>query len=129
MDDSVLYDEFKGYEGLTGARVITDRETQRSRGFGYVEFDSTANAQIAFDKMTGYFLDGRELKIDFSTGRAKSNDANPAASRAKKYGDVTSPESDTLFVGNLSFDADEETVSAFFSEVANIKSLRLPTDM
>ena len=131
VDDAMLYEEFKNCEDLVSARVITDREQQRSRGFGYVDFSSAAAAKAAFDKMQGYFVDGRELKLDFSTARPKNpngTDASPANNRAKKYGDVISPESDTLFVGNLSFNADEDTVSAFFSEVANVKSLRLPTD-
>lgn len=131
VDDNLLYEEFKVCEGLVSARVITDREQQRSRGFGYVDFDSAANAKAAFEKMQGYFIEGRELKLDFSTARPKNNDGanGGTADRAKKYGDTISPESDTLFVGNLPFHADEDTVSGFFSEVANVKSLRMPTDM
>lgn len=81
--------------------------------------------------MQGYYIEGRELKLDFSTARPKNNEGGAnggAVDRAKKYGDTISPESDTLFVGNLPFHADEDTVSAFFSDVANVKSLRLPTD-
>lgn len=130
VDDSVLQEEFKGCEGLIGARVITDREQQRSRGFGYLDFDTPENAKAAFEKMQGYFIEGRELKLDFSTARPKNDgNGNQASDRAKKYGDTISPESDTLFVGNLPFHADEDSVSAFFNEVANVKSMRLPTDM
>ncbi|CAK7197471.1 nuclear localization sequence binding protein [Sporothrix eucalyptigena] len=129
VDDNLLYEEFKVCEGLVGARVITDREQQRSRGFGYVDFETPEAAKAAFEKMQGYFIEGRELKLDFSAARPKNDGNNNAANRAKKYGDTISPESDTLFVGNLPFHADEDSVSAFFNEVANVKSLRLPTDM
>lgn len=127
VDDNTLYEEFKFCGDILSARVVTDRDTQRSRGFGYVDFANSAAAEEAFNKMQGAFIDGRELKIDFSTTRPKTTDASPA-NRAKKFGDTVSPESDTLFVGNLPFHADEETVSAFFSEVSTVKSLRLPTD-
>lgn len=69
------------------------------------------------------------MRIDFA-GK-KPNDANPrdrAAERQKKYGDEVSPPSDTLFVGNLPFDASEAVVSDFFNTAAEVQSLRLPTD-
>ncbi len=130
VDDKLLYEEFQTCTGIVSARVITDREQQRSRGFGYVDFETPEQAKAAFDKMQGYYLEGRELKLDFSNGRKSNNDntGSPAANRASKYGDVVSPESDTLFVGNLSFDVDEDTVSEFFNSVCSVKSLRLPTD-
>ena len=51
-----------------------------------------------------------------------------AADRAMKHGDSVSPESDTLFVGNLPFDVDQDSVHQFFSEVREPTSVRLPTD-
>jgi nucleolin len=68
------------------------------------------------------------MRIDFA---GKKQDANPrerAADRQKKYGDEVSPPSDTLFVGNLPFDANESIVSDFFNTAAEVQSLRLPTD-
>ena len=103
---------------------------QRSRGFGYVDFDNHENAKAAFEKMQGFELEGRGMRLDPSNPRP-AEDATPnarATERAKQHGDTVSPESDTLFVGNLPFDADEEVVSAFFSEACEVKSIRLPTD-
>jgi nucleolin len=69
------------------------------------------------------------LRLDFASKPSADSAPNArAADRARKHGDVISPESDTLFVGNLPFSADEETVSAFFNEVAQVASLRIPTD-
>ena len=68
------------------------------------------------------------MRLDLSSGKPKDNSAARAGERAKKFNDEMSPESDTLFVGNLSFNVDEESVSAFFNEVAPVKSLRLPTE-
>lgn len=70
-------------------------------------------------------LDGRALNIDYSTPRPE---APARQDRAKTYGDQKSPESDTVFVANLSFDADEETVKAEFEGFGNIIGLRIPTD-
>ena len=70
------------------------------------------------------------MRLDFASKPSTNNAPNArAADRAAKHGDVISPESDTLFVGNLSFNVSEESVSAFFNEVAKVSSLRIPTDM
>lgn len=133
VDDNVLYDEFKQFGNLLSARVVTDRETGRSRGFGYVDFASAEDAEKALEAKQGAFVEGRDLRLDFSNRDNKKNnsfggnDESPAV-RAKKFGDVLSPESETLFVGNLSWQADEDAVSAFFNEVAVVSSLRIPTD-
>lgn len=107
---------------------MTNRDDGRPRGFGYVDFDTSENAKAALEEKQGAFLDGRDMRIDLSTGKPNKNPADRANDRAKKFNDELSPESDTLFVGNLSFQVDEDSVSAFFSEVANVKSLRLPTE-
>ena len=130
VDDNVLYEEFKFCGDILSARVVTDRESGRSRGFGYVDFSSHEAAQKAFDEKSGAYLEGRDMRLDFAdkSGNNNNKTAPSPGDRAKKYGDTVSPESDTLFVGNLSFQADEDAVSAFFSDVASVKSLRIPTD-
>ena len=129
VDDNALYEEFQNNEGLVGARVVTDKESGRSRGFGYVDFETPEAAEKAYNDKNGAFLQGRDMRLDFAS--KPSGDAAPnarAADRARKHGDVISPESDTLFVGNLSFNTNEDSVSEFFNSVASVQSLRIPTD-
>lgn len=129
MDDDSLTAAFKDFAGLVGARVVYDKHTGRSKGFGYVDFDNSESATKAYEAMQGHELDGRALNLDYAN--AKPADANPrdrAADRAQKHGDTVSPPSDTLFVGNLPFDVDQDTVQAFFGEVSEVTSCRLPTD-
>lgn len=128
VDDDMLYNEFQNCKGITNARIITSRDDGRPRGFGYVDFDTAENAKAALEEKHGAYLDGRDMRLDISSGKPKNDPAARAGDRAKKFNDEMSPESDTLFVGNLSFNVDEETVSGFFSEIAEIKSLRLPTE-
>jgi nucleolin len=54
--------------------------------------------------------------------------ADRANDRRKSYGDSTSEPSDTLFCGNLSFDADQDTISQAFGEYGTVLGVRLPTD-
>lgn len=93
--------------------------------FGYVEYENASSAKAALEAKNGTELDGRNLNIDYSTPRPE---AAPRQDRAKTYGDQKSPESDTVFVANLSFDADEATLQAEFESFGNIIGLRLPTD-
>src|SRR6186997_2649456 len=54
---------------VTDAVVITDRETGRSRGFGFVTYLNDADADKAIQDLSGTMLDGRAIKIDAATER------------------------------------------------------------
>lgn len=127
IDEDWLRREFESFGDIVGCRVITDRETGRAKGFGYVEFADAASAAKAQGEMHQYELDGRALNVDFSTPRAKP-DANAAGGRANKYGDKRSAPSNTLFLGNLSFDCTNDSVQEIFAEYGNITRVSLPTD-
>ncbi len=61
-----LKEAFHAHGEVTYAKVITDRDTGRSRGFGFVEFASIEDATKAKEAMEGQELDGREIKIDYA---------------------------------------------------------------
>jgi len=98
--------------------------------FGYVEFINAADAAKAYDAKKGADLDGRTINLDYATVRQPKQEGgnDRAQSRASKYGDQTSPPSDTLFVGNLPFSASEDALRDMFSEQGSILGIRLPTD-
>lgn len=64
-DDS-LKAFFETIGEVTSARVVTDRETGRSRGFGFVEFADEANNQTAVDQLNGKELDGRAINVSLA---------------------------------------------------------------
>lgn len=51
---------------VESARVITDRETDRSRGFGFVQYKDESLNQTAVDKLNGKELDGREINVSIA---------------------------------------------------------------
>jgi RNA recognition motif-containing protein len=53
------------------AQVITDRDTGRSRGFGFVEMASAAAAEAAISSLNGSDLDGRQLTVNLAKERSK----------------------------------------------------------
>jgi len=72
-----LYELFSQYGKVTRAQVISDRETGRSRGFGFVEMEDDAEAQRAIDALNGYNHDNRPLMV---------NEARPREERAPRGG-------------------------------------------
>ncbi len=66
VDDQGLQELFAAHGEVVSARVITDRETGRSRGFGFVEYNDEASAQAALDAMNGAEIEGRTISVDFA---------------------------------------------------------------
>jgi len=69
-DDRGLEEAFSRFGEVTDAKVITDRETGRSRGFGFVTFADASAAQKAVQEMNGSELDGRNLNVDIAQERS-----------------------------------------------------------
>jgi cold-inducible RNA-binding protein len=55
---------FGEYGQVDSAAVITDRDTGRSRGFGFVEMGDDAEARRAIEELDGHDLDGRRLRVN-----------------------------------------------------------------
>ena len=64
-----LAQAFAPFGNVTRATVVTDRETGRARGFGFVEMGSDAEAQAAIDGLDGQMLDGRPIQVNVARPR------------------------------------------------------------
>lgn len=63
-DDAALQAMFDEFGAVASANVITDRETNRSKGFGFVEFEEDAAADAAIKAMSGKEVEGRALTVN-----------------------------------------------------------------
>ncbi|MFW6108169.1 MAG: RNA recognition motif domain-containing protein [bacterium] len=63
-NDATLRAAFEEYGEVVRAQVIYDRDTGRSRGFGFVEMPSDSEATVAIEALNGTELDGRTLNVD-----------------------------------------------------------------
>ncbi|KAK1592791.1 hypothetical protein Q3G72_030440 [Acer saccharum] len=68
-DDHSLKEAFSSFGEVVEARVISDRDSGRSRGFGFVSFSSEDSAQTAMSAMDGQELNGRSIRVSFATER------------------------------------------------------------
>jgi RNA recognition motif-containing protein len=68
--DDGLRQAFAPYGDISEAKVITDRATGRSRGFGFVTFTEDENAKTAISKMDSTNLDGKTIKVNEAQEKA-----------------------------------------------------------
>ena len=76
VTDEQLNGMFGPYGSVQTAQVITDRDTGRSKGFGFVEMGSDQEAQAAIAGMNGQMSDGRALTVN----EAKPKESRPGGS-------------------------------------------------
>ncbi len=70
-DSTALERLFAEHGAVTKAQVITDRDTGRSRGFGFVEMASSDAAQKAISSLNGTNVEGRNLKVNIAKERSR----------------------------------------------------------
>ena len=81
-NDDELRRAFEGFGQVADAKVISDRETGRSRGFGFVTFEDGESADAAIEQMNGSMLDGRTINVNEARERAPGGAAAAAAAAA-----------------------------------------------
>ncbi|KAG8953649.1 hypothetical protein FRC04_001853 [Tulasnella sp. 424] len=136
VDDDWLKSEFDQYGTVTSSRVIIHKDTGKSKGFGYVTFETAEAAQAALER-SGQEIDGRPINVDLANPTSAPGDRpERPARRNSDFGSrgngspqkPTGPATSTLFVGNLPFSATEDQVWEKFADFGSVSSVRLPTD-
>ena len=75
VTDAVLESNFAEFGGVSSAKVMMDRETGRSKGFGFVEMASAEVAQAAISALNGMSVDGRTITVNLARPREESRGA------------------------------------------------------
>lgn len=63
IDNKQLYDTFSLFGNILSCKVVTDRETQLSKGYGYVHYETAEAANAAIEKLDGMLIDGQEVQV------------------------------------------------------------------
>ncbi|KAK4776976.1 hypothetical protein SAY86_005664 [Trapa natans] len=92
MTSQDLRDAFADQPGLLSAKVIYDRNSGRSRGFGFISFNSAETVESALNAMNGVEVEGRPLRLNLAAERASSP---PAVGNVESS--FQSPNSSTSF--------------------------------
>ena len=64
LEESELQDAFAEFGEVSSVKVLSDRETGRSRGFGFVEMPNQAEGEAAVAGLNGKDVDGRALRVN-----------------------------------------------------------------
>jgi RNA recognition motif-containing protein len=74
--DASLQEAFSAFGEVTSASVVTDRETGRSRGFGFIEMEDGADADKAIRELDGRDLDGRAMRVNEARPKERRERSN-----------------------------------------------------
>lgn len=80
VQDEDLREFFAEYGEVNSAKVITDKFTNRSRGFGFVEMPDEEAAQKAIAELDGGLVEGRAIKVMIAKPREEKSNNNRSAS-------------------------------------------------
>jgi nucleolin len=69
VDDQKLKETFEPHGNVVSANVVTDRNSGRSRGFGFVEMESAEDAQKAISTLNDSEMDGRNIVVNEAKAR------------------------------------------------------------
>ena len=87
VNDADLQDLFAEYGEVSSAKVITDRDSGRSRGFGFVEMPNDGEAQKAIAELNGVEYDGRVISVNEAKPREErsGNGGNRGGYNSRRY--------------------------------------------
>lgn len=73
ITDADLRELFEEYGEVSSAKIITDRETRRSKGYGFVEMSNDADGQRAIEELNDAEYDGRTLSVSVARPRTEGD--------------------------------------------------------
>ena len=76
IDNKQLYDTFSLFGNILSCKVVTDRETGKSKGYGYVHYETAEAANAAIEKLDGMLIDGQEVQVGHFMRRNDRPDIN-----------------------------------------------------
>jgi len=117
--ENTVADYFASCGAIKEVRLMSDRQTGRPKGFGYIEFETAEGVKKAIE-YDGSDYDGRSLRVNMADQRPAIRDS-PAARDEK-------PPCNTVFIGGLSFNSTVESITEAFGECGNVVEVRIMKD-
>jgi len=107
IDNKQLYDTFSLFGNILSCKVVTDRETGLSKGYGYVHYETAEAAHAAIEKLDGMLIDGQEVQV----GEFMRRNERPGQS------DWTN-----CYVKNIPYEWDDDKIKEEFSKFGEVLS-------
>ncbi len=81
LTEEQLKEEFGAFGSVNSVKIITDRMTGRSRGFGFIEMENADGAQEAISSLDGKDLDGRAIRVNIAEDKPKRENNDRGGNR------------------------------------------------
>ena len=86
LKDQDLANLFSPFGEVTSAKIVTDKFTQRSKGFGFVEMANDAEAQTAIDSLNNTEVEGRNLVVNESRPKTEGGGSGGGGFKKRSFG-------------------------------------------
>jgi polyadenylate-binding protein len=116
IDNKQLYDTFSLFGNILSCKVVTDKETGLSKGYGYVHYETAEAATQAIEKLDGMLIDGREVSVKEFVRR-----------ETRPGGEENSWTN--VFCKNLPYEWDDEKLKSEFEKFGEILSASISQGM
>ncbi|KAK6235604.1 hypothetical protein SCA6_010941 [Theobroma cacao] len=139
VTDYLLQETFRAhYPSVRGAKVVTDPNTGRSKGYGFVKFSDEIERNRAMTEMNGVYCSTRAMRISAATPKKPTGFQQQYAVAKAVYPapayttpvQVLPPDNDstntTIFIGNLDPNVTEEELKQLFSPLGDIVYVKIP---
>lgn len=132
VSDYTLQETFKvHYPSVRGAKVVTDRATSRSKGYGFVKFADESEQLRAMSEMNGQMCSSRPMRIGpaankKSTGMGSQQYPKATYQNSQGAQSEDDPNNTTIFVGGLDSNVSDEHLKQVFSPYGQLIHVKIP---
>ena len=110
IDNKQLYDTFSLFGNILSCKVVCDKETGKSKGYGYVHYETNEAASNAIEKLDGMLIDGKEVQV----GMFQRRDTRPDQASWTN-----------CFIKNIPYDWDEDKLRSEFEGFGEVVSVSI----
>ncbi|KAL3612670.1 hypothetical protein D5086_003690 [Populus alba] len=129
VNDYLLQETFRNvYSSVKGAKVVTDRVTGRSKGYGFVRFADENEQMRAMVEMNGQYCSTRPMRIGPAATKKPLTQQYQKAAYQSPQGNQgeSDPNNTTIFVGALDPSVTDDTLRAVFSKYGELVHVKIP---
>lgn len=126
VTDYTLQETFRAhYQSVKGAKVVMDRVTGRSKGYGFVRFGDESEQLRAMSEMNGVMCSGRAMRVGAATNKKNATGTASYQSTPGTQND-SDPNNTTIFVGNLDSNVTDEHLRQTFGPYGELVHVKIP---
>ncbi|KAL4289713.1 hypothetical protein GQ457_14G010860 [Hibiscus cannabinus] len=127
VTDYMLQETFRAhFQSVKGAKVVIDRTTGRTKGYGFVRFGDETEYNRSMTEMNGSFCSTRPMRIGPASNKKTGVAQQYPAASSQGNQNENDPNNTTIFVGNLDSNVTEDHLREVFSSYGQLTHVKIP---